>query len=32
MAVSGIGSLLFGRVFDRIGFWILVPLTIISAE
>jgi MFS family permease len=31
MAVSGIGSLLFGRLFDRFGLWILVPLTIISA-
>jgi MFS family permease len=31
MAVSGIGSLLFGRMFDRSGLWILVPLTIISA-
>ena len=31
MAVSGIGSLLFGRLFDRVGLWILIPLTIISA-
>ena len=31
MAVSGIGSLLFGRLFDRVGVWILVPLTVISA-
>jgi MFS family permease len=31
MAVSGIGSLIFGRLFDRAGLWILVPLTIISA-
>jgi len=31
MAVSGGGSLLFGRLFDRVGIWILVPLTIISA-
>lgn len=31
MAVSGIGSLLFGRLFDRVGLWILVPLTVISA-
>jgi MFS family permease len=31
MAVSGIGSLLFGRLFDHVGLWILVPLTIISA-
>jgi len=31
MAVSGIGSLLFGRLFDRVGLWILVPLTVMSA-
>jgi MFS family permease len=31
MAVSGIGSLLFGRIFDRVGFGILVPLTFIGA-
>jgi MFS family permease len=31
MAVSGIGSLLFGRLFDRVGLWILGPLTVISA-
>jgi MFS family permease len=31
MALSGIGSLLFGRLFDRLGFWILVPLTLIGA-
>jgi MFS family permease len=31
MAVSGSGSLLFGRMFDRAGIWILIPLTIISA-
>jgi MFS family permease len=31
MAVSGIGSLLFGRLFDRVGLWILIPLTVISA-
>jgi MFS family permease len=31
MAVSGIGSLVFGRLFDRVGIWILVPLTLISA-
>ncbi|MGO9482076.1 MAG: MFS transporter [Candidatus Kryptoniota bacterium] len=31
MAVSGGGSLLFGRLFDRVGLWILVPLTVISA-
>ena len=30
MAVSGGGSLLFGRLFDRAGIWILIPLTIIS--
>ena len=31
MAVSGAGSLAFGRLFDRVGLWILIPLTIISA-
>jgi MFS family permease len=31
MAVSGIGSLLFGRLFDRVGLWILIPLTLIAA-
>lgn len=31
MAVSGTGSLVFGRLFDRIGIGILVPLTIIAA-
>jgi MFS family permease len=31
MAVSGAGSLLFGRMFDRTGIAVLVPLTIISA-
>jgi MFS family permease len=31
MAVSGMGSLAFGKMFDRLGLWILVPLTIIGA-
>jgi MFS family permease len=31
MAVSGVGSLVFGRLFDRIGIVALVPLTIVSA-
>ncbi len=31
MAVSGIGSLIFGRLFDRVGIGILVPLTIVGA-
>jgi predicted MFS family arabinose efflux permease len=31
MGVSGLGSLLFGRLFDRAGIGILVPLTIVSA-
>jgi len=31
MAVSGAGSLLFGRMFDRVGIGILIPLTVISA-
>jgi MFS family permease len=31
MATSGLGSLVFGRLFDRTGIGILVPLTLISA-
>lgn len=31
MGVSGLGSLLFGRLFDRTGIRILVPLTIVTA-
>lgn len=31
MAVSGMGSLFFGRMFDRVGIGILIPLTLISA-
>lgn len=31
MGVSGAGSLLLGRLFDRAGLWILVPLTLASA-
>jgi MFS family permease len=31
MATSGLGSLVFGRLFDRMGIGILVPLTLISA-
>jgi MFS family permease len=31
MAVSGAGSLLFGRLFDRYGFKVLIGLTIVSA-
>jgi Major Facilitator Superfamily len=31
MAVSGIGSLAFGRIFDRSGIVVLVPLTVVSA-
>jgi MFS family permease len=31
MAVSGAGSLLLGRIFDRVGISVLVPLTIVSA-
>jgi MFS family permease len=31
MGVSGLGSLLFGRLFDRFGITVLIPLTIISA-
>lgn len=31
MAASGLGSLLFGRLFDRTGLWILLPLTVMGA-
>lgn len=31
MAVSGTGSLVFGRLFDRFGIAILIPLTLLSA-
>jgi predicted MFS family arabinose efflux permease len=31
MGVSGIGSLVFGRVFDRAGVGVLIPLTTLSA-
>jgi predicted MFS family arabinose efflux permease len=31
MAISGAGSLVFGRLFDRRGIAILVPLTLVSA-
>ena len=31
MAVSGTGSLLLGRIFDRVGIAVLVPLTIVTA-
>jgi MFS family permease len=31
MAVSGIGSLVFGRLFDRFGISVLIPLTLLSA-
>jgi len=31
MAVSGVGSLAFGRLFDRFGISVLVPLTLVSA-
>jgi predicted MFS family arabinose efflux permease len=31
MAVSGTGSLVFGRLFDRRGIGILVPLTLVAA-
>lgn len=31
MAVSGAGSLLFGRLFDRYGLGLLVPLTLVVA-
>jgi predicted MFS family arabinose efflux permease len=31
MAVSGAGSLVFGRLFDRFGLVVLIPLTLVSA-
>ena len=31
MAVSGFGSLVFGRLFDRRGILVLIPLTIVAA-
>jgi MFS family permease len=31
MAVSGLGSLVFGRLFDRVGIGVLVPLTVVGA-
>lgn len=31
MGVSGTGSLLFGRLFDRCGIAVLIPLTIVAA-
>ena len=31
MGVSGVGSLVFGRLFDRFGLRILIPLTLVSA-
>lgn len=31
MGASGIGSLVFGRLFDKVGMTILIPLTVISA-
>jgi MFS family permease len=31
MAVSGTGSLIFGHMFDRLGFRVLIPLTLVSA-
>ena len=31
MGVSGSGSLVFGRLFDRVGIGVLIPLTLVSA-
>lgn len=31
MGVSGLGSLIFGRLFDRFGISVLIPLTLLSA-
>lgn len=30
MGVSGVGSLVFGRLFDRVGIVVLIPLTLVS--
>lgn len=30
MVMSGLGSLTFGHIFDRVGFGVLIPLTLIS--
>ena len=31
MGTSGLGSLVFGRLFDRVGIGLLIPLTVVSA-
>jgi predicted MFS family arabinose efflux permease len=31
MGISGTGSLAFGRLYDRFGFWVLIVLTLIGA-
>ncbi len=31
MGVSGAGSLIFGKLFDRHGLWVLVPMTVVTA-
>ena len=31
MGVGGMGSLIFGRLFDRVGIVVLIPLTLLSA-
>jgi predicted MFS family arabinose efflux permease len=31
MAVSGVGSLIFGRLYDRAGIGVLLPLTVVAA-
>ena len=31
MGVSSLGSLAFGKMFDRSGLWILIPLTLVGA-
>jgi MFS family permease len=31
MGVSGAGSLVFGKLFDKRGLWVLVPLTVVTA-
>jgi len=31
MGVGGMGSLIFGRLFDRVGIVVVIPLTLLSA-
>jgi len=31
MGISGTGSIIFGKLFDKFGIWVLIPLTLVSA-